>query len=175
MPHRSRPQTGADRTHGRPTRARVSIFPTMSRPSSASSLVAASLLGTATGMRSFLPLAVLSVTRSRRRGLRALLLPLAASELVADKLPRMGSRLAPGPLTARVVTAGIGASWLVRSGNRAPLVVAGAIGALAGALLGHRARTRLPAATATPDLPWAALEDATAATLTGTALHLAPG
>jgi uncharacterized membrane protein len=125
-------------------------------------------------MRSFLPLAVLSVTRSRRRGLRALLLPLSAGELVADKLPRMGSRLAPGPLTARVVAAGIGASWLVRSRSHAPLVVAGATGALAGALLGHRARTRIPAATGTPDLPWAVLEDTTAATLTAVALHLAP-
>jgi uncharacterized membrane protein len=138
-------------------------------------MAAAVLLGVATGLRSFLPLAVLSVTRSRGRRLRALLLPIAASELVADKLPRMGNRLAPGPLTARVVAAGIGASWLVPSQNRAPLVLAGAAGALAGAFLGHRARTRLPAATGTPDLPWAALEDATAAALTGTALHLAPG
>jgi uncharacterized membrane protein len=87
----------------------------------------------------------------------------------------MGSRLAPGPLIARVVAAGIGAGWLVRARNRTPLVVAGAAGAVAGALIGHRARTRLPAATGTPDLPWAALEDVTAAALTGTALHLAPG
>src|SRR5262249_37768733 len=133
------------------------------------------LLGVATGLRSLLPLAVLSVMRSRSRGLEALLLPLAAGELVADKLPRTGSRLAPGPLTARIVAAGIGASGLVRPRSRAPVVLAGAAGALAGALLGHRARTRLPAATGTPDLPWAALEDATAAGLIGTALHLAPG
>jgi uncharacterized membrane protein len=142
---------------------------------STASLAAATLLGIATGLRSLLPLAVLSATRSRRRGLQALLLPLAGSELVADKLPRMGSRLAPGPLTARVVAAGIGASWLVRSRSHAPFALAGAAGALVGALLGHRARTRLPAATGTPDLPWAALEDATAAGLIGTALHLAPG
>jgi uncharacterized membrane protein len=147
----------------------------MTRSASPACIAAATLLGVATGMRSFLPLAVLSVTRSNRRGLRALLVPLAASELVADKLPRMGSRLAPGPLTARVVAAGIGTCWLVPSRNPAPLVLAGAAGALAGAFLGHRARTRLPAATGTPDLPWAALEDATAATLVGTALHLTPG
>ena len=146
----------------------------MTRSTSPASLAAATLLGMATGLRSFLPLAILSVTRSRSRGLRALLLPLSASELVADKLPRMGSRLAPGPLTARVVAAGIGAAWLLPSRSPAPVVLAGAAGALAGAFLGHRARTRLPAATGTPDLPWAALEDATAAALTGTALHLAP-
>jgi len=147
----------------------------MPRSCSGSSLVAASLLGVATGMRSFLPLAILSVTRSQRLGLRALLVPLSASELVADKLPGMGSRLAPGPLTTRVVAAGIGASWLVDWRSRAPVVLAAAAGALAGAFLGHRARTRIPAATGTPDLPWAVLEDATAAALTGTALHLAPG
>jgi uncharacterized membrane protein len=139
-----------------------------------SALAAAVLLGVATGLRSCLPLAILSVTRSRRRGLRALLVPASASELVADKLPSMGSRLAPGPLAARVAAAGIGACWLVPSRTRAPLVLAGAAGALAGAFLGHRARTRLPTATGTPDLPWAVLEDATAAALTGTALHLAP-
>jgi uncharacterized membrane protein len=147
----------------------------MTRSTSPASLAAATLLGVATGLRSLLPLAILSTTRSSRWGLRALLLPLAGSELVADKLPRMGSRLAPGPLVARVVAAGIGASWLVRSRSRTPLVLAGAVGAVAGALLGPRARTRLPAATGTPDLPWAALEDATAAALTRTALHLAPG
>jgi uncharacterized membrane protein len=147
----------------------------MTRSPPTSTLAAAVLLGVATGLRSFLPLAVLSATRFRRLGLRALLVPLAASELVADKLPRTGSRLAPGPLTARVVAAGVGASWLVRSRHRVPLVLAGVVGALGGAVLGHRARTRIPAATATPDLPWAALEDATAAALTGAALHLAPG
>ena len=146
----------------------------MSRSPPASSLVAASLFGVATGMRCFLPLALLS-TRRAHPGLRVLLLPFAAGELIADKLPQMGSRLAPGPLTARVVAAGIGASWLVRSGNRAPLVVAAAAGALAGALLGHRARTRLPPATGTPDLPWAVAEDVSAATLAGTAIQLAVG
>lgn len=147
----------------------------MTRSTSPASLAAATLVGVATGMRCCLPLAILSVTRSKRLGLRALLVPLAASELVADKLPQTGSRLAPGPLTARVVAAGIGACWLVPSRNPAPHVLAGAAGALAGALLGHRARTAIPAATGTPDLPWAALEDTTAAMLVGTALHLAPG
>jgi len=147
------------------------MFPSMPRFRSASSLVAASLLGVATGMRSFLPLAALSLTHSRPRGLRLLLVPLATAELVRDKLPGTGSRLAPGPLGFRIVAGGLGAAWLTQP--RAPLVLAGVAGALAGALIGSRARARLPAATGTPDLPWAVGEDATAAALVTTAVHLA--
>ena len=138
-----------------------------------SPLAAAALLGLATGLRSFLPLAVLSTTQAAPRGLRALLLLLAATELVGDKLPQVPSRLAPVPLAFRLLAAGAGAAWLTRSRSRATLVLAGAAGALAGALLGFRARTLLPQATRTPDLPWAVLEDLTAAVLARTAVRLA--
>ena len=147
----------------------------MSRSPSASTLVAASLLGIATGMRSLLPLAVLSTTHARPRGLRVLLLPLAATELVGDKLPRTPSRLAPVPLAFRIIAGGLGAAWLTRSRRRTPLVLAGAVGALAGALLGFRARSRLPSVTRTSDLPWAVLEDLSAAALARTAVQLASG
>ena len=64
----------------------MGIFPAaMTRSASSSSLAAAALLGVASGMRSLLPLAVLSVTQGSPRGLQALLLPLAATELVRDK------------------------------------------------------------------------------------------
>jgi uncharacterized membrane protein len=152
----------------------MSIFPgPMTRSASRSSLAAAALLGVATGMRSLLPLAVLSVTQGSPRGLQALLLPLAATELVRDKLPGTGSRLAPVPLAARIVAGGLGAAWLTRSRRPAPLILAGAAGALAGALLGSRARRRLPQATGTPDLPWAVVEDVTAAAVAGAAVSLA--
>ncbi|HZJ54022.1 MAG TPA: hypothetical protein VFD38_07775 [Myxococcaceae bacterium] len=147
----------------------------MTRSASPSSLAAASLLGVATGMRSLLPLALLSLTQGGHRGVRALLLPLAAAELVRDKLPGTGSRLDPVPLGARLLAGGIGAAWLIRSRRPTMLVLAGAAGALAGALLGSRARMRLPQATRTPDLPWAVLEDVTAAGLAGTAVRLASG
>ena len=147
----------------------------MSRSPSASTLAAASLLGLATGMRSFLPLAVLSMTHARSRWLRALLVPLAATELVGDKLPRTPSRLAPVPLAFRIVAGGLGAVWLTRPRRRAPLVLAGAAGALAGAVLGFRARTRLPSITGTSDLPWALLEDVSTAALARTAIWLASG
>jgi uncharacterized membrane protein len=136
-------------------------------------LAAASLLGLATGMRSLLPLAVLSTRHAHPWGLRLLLLPLAATELVGDKLPGTGSRLAPGPLAFRIVAGALGAAWLTRSRRRLPPVLAGAGGALLGALLGFRARTGLPSVTRTPDLPWAVLEDVSAAALAGTAVRLA--
>jgi len=145
----------------------------MSGSPSASMLTAASLVGLATGMRSLLPLALLSTTHARSRALPAVLLPLAATELVADKLPGTGSRLAPAPLAFRLLAGGLGAAWLTRSRRRAPLILAGAAGALAGALLGFRARTRLPALTRTTDLPWAVLEDLSAAVLVRTAVGLA--
>jgi len=151
----------------------MSIFPAMSR-SSSSTLTAASLLGLATGMRSLLPLAFLSTTHARRYGLRALLLPLAATEMLADKLPRTPGRLAPVPLALRILAGGVGAAWLTRPRRRAPPILAGAAGALAGALLGFGARTRLPALTRTTDLPWAVLEDLSAAALVRTAVRLAP-
>jgi len=145
----------------------------MSRTLSASMLTGASLVGLATGMRSLLPLALLSTTHARSRALPAVLLPLAATELVADKLPGTGSRLAPAPLAFRLLAGGLGAAWLTRSRRRVPLILAGAAGALAGALLGFRARTRLPALTRTTDLPWAVLEDLSAAVLVRTAVGLA--
>jgi hypothetical protein len=144
----------------------------MTRSASPSSLAAAALLGVASGMRSLLPLAVLSVTQGSPRGLQALLLPLAATELVRDKLPGTGSRLDAVPLASRILAGGLGAAWLTRSRHPVPLVLAGAAGALAGALLGSRARTRLPHATGTPDLPWAVLEDVTAGALAATAVRL---
>jgi len=145
----------------------------MSRSSSASTLAAASLLGVATGMRSLLPLAVLSLTSSRSRGLRILLVSLAGTELVGDKLPWTPSRLAPLPLGFRVLAGGLGATWLTRS--RGAPVLAGIGGALVGALLGSRARTLLPPATGTPDLPWAVAEDLSAAALVRAAVGLAMG
>ena len=151
---------------------RAHLAPAMSRAPSASTLAAAALLGLATGMRSLLPLAILSTRHARPWGLRVLLLPLAATELVADKLPGTGSRLAPAPLAFRIVAGGLGAAWLTRSRSRAPLILAGVASALAGALLGFRARARLPSATRTPDLPWAVLEDLSAAALAGTAVRL---
>ena len=148
------------------------IFRIMTRAPSVSSIAAALLLGIATGMRSFLPLAVLSTTDPRRRALRGVLVPLAATELLGDKLPRVPSRLAPVPLAVRLVAGALGAVWLT-SRSRTPVVLAGAAGALAGALLGSLARERLPSATRTPDLPWALLEDLTSVSLTGTAVRLA--
>jgi len=86
----------------------------------------------------------------------------AIAELVADQLPRTGSRKAPGPFAFRIIVgalcgAALGEPGSVLIGGAA----AGAIGAVIGTLGGYQARMRL-AAAAGRDLPIALLEDAIA-------------
>src|SRR5262245_17885341 len=79
----------------------------------------------------------------------------AIDELIADKLPRMGSRRAPGPFIARIVMgalcgAAIGAA--AAGGSLVGGLVAGAFGAVAGMFGGFEVRARLgqPAGEALP-------------------------
>jgi uncharacterized membrane protein len=89
----------------------------------------------------------------------------ALGELVADKLPKMGSRKAPGPFLARIVMGALcGAAVGAASGALAGGLVLGAIGAVAGTLGGYEFRARL-ARAAGRDLPIALLEDAIAIAL----------
>jgi uncharacterized membrane protein len=88
----------------------------------------------------------------------------ALAELVNDKLPRTGSRTAPGPLVGRLLSGGLcGAAACLSGGHAAPLgAVLGMAGALAGTFGGHRARLALDRALGTPDWMVALLEDAVA-------------
>ena len=89
----------------------------------------------------------------------------AIGELIADKLPRTGSRKAPGPFIARIVLGALcGAAIGASAGSLAGGLVAGAVGAVAGTLGGYEFRARL-ARAAGRDLPIALLEDAIAIAL----------
>lgn len=137
------------------------------------------LLGVVTGSRSQLGLAALAWTPADPadpRPARLLRAPAgrvvttlaAGGELVGDKLPNAPSRLARGPLTARIVQGGVTAALAAARGGRSAAVTAaalGAAGAYAGSVAGARFRSALPARTGTPDLPWAVAEDAAAVSL----------
>jgi len=84
---------------------------------------------------------------------------LAVGELIADKLPFMSSRKAPGPFVARIVSGALCGATIGAAQNAvAVMAVLGAVGAVAGTLAGAAARARLAAAFRR-DLPAALLED----------------
>ena len=86
---------------------------------------------------------------------------LALVELVVDKLPGTGSRTAPGPLVARLVTGGFSGFALCTAGNQTAAIgaILGAIGALAGAFGGYHARRFLTVGQGAPDYLIAVAED----------------
>lgn len=112
----------------------------------------ATALGFATGLRSTAGVGALVLRRNVGVGV-VLSHPAArrgaglavGAELVADKLPVTGSRLAPPALAARVLLAGLGAFALARSerGPLVPAVIVSSAAALAGAKAGHDARAAL--------------------------------
>ena len=86
----------------------------------------------------------------------------ALGELVTDKLPKTGSRKAPGPFLARIVLGALSGAAVGAAGHAlAAGLVLGAIGAVAGTYGGYEFRARL-ARAAGKDLPIALLEDAVA-------------
>ncbi len=88
----------------------------------------------------------------------------AAVELIADKLPRAPTRLAPPGLIARIVLGGLsGASVALAGGQTVALGAAlGVAGGVAGAFAGFLVRTRLVKSLKVPDFVIALLEDAVA-------------
>lgn len=92
---------------------------------------------------------------------------LALGELIADKLPGLPARIAPGPLVARAVIGGVlgslaaGREWRVGG----PLIGAGS--AVAAAFVGWWVRREAARATHLPDGALAAAEDALALALAG--------
>ena len=89
----------------------------------------------------------------------------AIAELVADKTPRVGSRKAPGPFGARIVTGGLSGAALGASAGMLVLgAILGAVGAVIGTLGGAAFRARLAKAFGR-DLPAALIEDVTALVL----------
>ncbi len=96
-------------------------------------LVRSAALGAAAGARASLGVLAPALTGGGTTGTRVAVV-LAATELVADKLPMAPSRLQPQSLAGRVASGAVGAGVLARrDGSRAwwP-AVAGAVGAVAG-------------------------------------------
>jgi uncharacterized membrane protein len=90
-----------------------------------------------------------------------LLTALAAGELVTDPLPTTPSRTSPLPFTARILSGAFSGAALA-TGVGETLIVGlalGALGAVAGTLGGHAARTRLVKALDVPDVAIAIPED----------------
>jgi uncharacterized membrane protein len=87
----------------------------------------------------------------------------ALSELVNDKLPNTPSRKTPLQFAARIL---FGSATGTAIGNANGMIaiglLLGALGAVAGTLIGAWARARLVNATGGKDLPIALMEDATA-------------
>lgn len=85
----------------------------------------------------------------------------AIGEIINDKLPKTGSRTAPGPFTVRVIFGAVCGAALgyAAPGQAIPGAVAGAVGAVAGTLGGYHARKNIVAALKVPDYVIALTED----------------
>jgi len=155
----------------------------MTRSSLVRVLVAAVVVGAATGLRS--QSGLVAVTRStdpgllprpfswpilRRRGVL-----LAGAEAVVDKLPFAPPRTAPSALVPRGVLGAISAGLLARRARRGIAVpaVLGALSAVAAAHAGTR--SRLAAARRVPALVAGLVEDAVATGLAMAAVRVGPG
>jgi uncharacterized membrane protein len=91
----------------------------------------------------------------------AILTLLAAIELVADKLPNIPNRTSPPGLLARMLSGGFAGACVAASGAQGIVIGAalGAVGGLAGAFVGYRARTGIVRALGSPDIYVALAED----------------
>ena len=144
-----------------------------------SSLVSALALGVVAGMRSQMPLAILSwkfrgmAEDGKNEVLSALvrkawfapaLTTLAVGELIGDKLPMTPSRLDTGPLLGRLLFGGLaGGAAAHQFGQRSGVgALAGASGALMGSVAGYYARRTIVKASGVPDPVVAIAEDALA-------------
>jgi len=150
-------------------------------------LAIAFALGVVSGMRSFLAIAIVSVTLWRRPEVPppigpaiwlamppiAVVLALcAAAELVADKFPRVGARIASGPLIARMITgtvSGAAAAQVAHvDGWKGGLV--GAVGAIVGAFGFYHLRQWVDRVTEIRDPYVGAAEDVIALAIAATAM-----
>jgi uncharacterized membrane protein len=147
-------------------------------------LLAIPVLGTMTGLRTFTPITIacwcaylgylpVEETWAAWTGkLVAVVLftLMAVAELVADKLPKVPNRTAPGPLLARLVVGGLVGAIAATGvyGSAFEGVFLGAIGALLGAFGGFLVRRYLVQWSGRPDWNLAVIEDASAvAVITG--------
>jgi uncharacterized membrane protein len=119
------------------------------------------MLGAATGLRTSVGVGRLVARRYGVVGRSAAAAAICA-ELVLDKLPSTGSRLAPPALAGRLLVAALSGAALARGEHRRPFgpAVVSAAAALGAAKAGHDARVAL--ARRLPDPVVAVAEDALA-------------
>lgn len=139
-------------------------------------------LGAVTGLRSFTGAAFLARELSGRNGagrwsrrrasrlerwlrepaVSRSLQVMAAGELLADKMPGMPDRIAPGPLAGRAVIGAVLGAVVVDEDRRPAGAVAGAAGAVAATFAAWWLRGEAARATLLPDPALAVAEDAVA-------------
>jgi hypothetical protein len=149
---------------GRPDEGSTVVVAEPPTRASAGLVARSLLLGVAAGGRSSLGLAGPALTGGNALAKVGALVAVGA-EVVADKNPATPSRLSAGGLPARLAAGAGGALALAKRDHRrvAGPVVAGAVGALAGSLLG--AAWRAGAAEVVPDWQAAVVEDVASLTL----------
>ena len=138
-------------------------------------ILGAFVVGFATGLRAFTPIALLSwvavwgwmpLGGSRLAFLGTtvggtIVAVLAVGELIGDKLPITPSRLTPGPLGGRVIMSSLaGAALAIGTGQWWILgMVSGVVGSIAGAFSGFHVRRAIVRGLGVADWLIAVLED----------------
>jgi uncharacterized membrane protein len=154
-------------------------------------IVAIPLLGAATGMRTFTPMAVICwfayagdvpVDGTWAFWVAKLVTAivftvLALGELIGDKLPKTPDRTSTGPLLARVVFGGLVGGIVAASlnGSEVEGVILGVGGALVGAFGGHLIRREIVERSGSKDWPVAIAEDLVAVGFAVLALGIVTG
>lgn len=151
-------------------------------------LIAIPMLGFATGLRTFTPIAVLcwfawlgqisldNPWTSWTAKLAAVIVftVLAAGELIGDKLPRIPDRTTPLPLAARVLFGAFCGAVAADSLNGPALegIILGSIAAAIGTFVGFMVRRDLVSSTGCPDWIIALAEDAVTIAMAIFAAHI---
>ena len=151
-------------------------------------LLAIPLLGATTGLRSLTPMAMLCwyaylgwlpvqgtwAEWSSELRVAVIFTVLAVAELVADKLPRIPSRVAPAPLLWRLALGGLAGAIAATSldGPGIEGVVLAVIGTLLGAFGGFMVRRDLVEKIGCADWPVAVGEDLLTIVFAGFAMHV---
>ena len=98
------------------------------------------LIGAVTGMRSMLPLAILSVGGGPRKGITPGLLALALGEIAGDKWAGAPDRISAAGLAARITTGALAAAAVAPRHRRYAGAVVGSAAAVAGGCLSFALR-----------------------------------
>lgn len=93
-------------------------------------------------------------------GSRALMVAMAAGELLADKSARVPARTDALPLAGRAITGAISAAACARPSQRIPAALVGAVGALSGAYAFFHLRRLATSRLGLPGILAGAAEDA---------------